>query len=193
MARCILSAFHPMEFFMKLLFEFLPIIFFFLTYKFYDIYAATLVAIVSTFAQVGVIWWRTKTLAKMQLATLAIIVVFGGLTLILHDETFIKWKPTVLYWIFAAAIFGSAAFGKNLIRQLTSGQTELPDAAWRQMNLSWGAFFAFMGVANIWVAYSFSTDAWVDFKLYGSIGLMLGFVVIQSFMLSKHIDKEESE
>jgi len=125
--------------------------------------------------------------------SLFIIAVFGGATLWLQDETFIKWKPTVLYWIFAAAIFGSAAFGKNLIRQLTSGQTELPDAAWRQMNLSWGAFFAFMGVANIWVAYSFSTDAWVDFKLYGSIGLMLLFVALQSLMLARYIDKEKSE
>jgi intracellular septation protein len=125
--------------------------------------------------------------------SLFIIVVFGGATLYLQDENFIKWKPTVLYWIFAGAIFGAAAFGKNLIRTMMTSQMELPDAAWRQMNLSWGGFFAFMGIANLWVANNFSTDDWVNFKLYGSILLMLVFVVIQSLMLSKYIDKEESK
>ena len=121
--------------------------------------------------------------------SLFIIVVFGGATLWLQDETFIKWKPTVLYWVFAAAIFVAAAFGKNLIRTISSKQMELPDAAWHQMNLSWGVFFAFMGAANLWVAYNFSTDTWVNFKLYGSIGLMLAFVVVLSLRLAKYMDK----
>lgn len=201
----------------KFLFDLFPIILFFIAYKLGSsnpeaaqsilgsfgvhtapggkpgIFIATLVAILATFVQVGWVKLRGRKVDLMLWVSFFIIAVFGGATLWLQDETFIKWKPTVLYWVFSAAIFGAAAFGKNLIRTLTGGQMELPDAAWRQMNLNWGAFFAFMGAANLWVAYNFSTDAWVDFKLYGSIGLMLGFVVIQSLMLAKYIDKEESK
>ena len=201
----------------KFLFDLFPVILFFVAYKLGSanpdaaqsilgsfglqtapggkpgIFLATLVAILASFVQVGWVKLRGRKVDVMLWVSLFIIAVFGGATLWLQDETFIKWKPTVLYWIFAIAIFGAAAFGKNLIRILTGGQMELPDAAWRQMNLSWGAFFALMGVANLWVAYNFSTDAWVDFKLYGSIGLMLVFVVLQSLMLAKYIDKEESK
>lgn len=199
----------------KFLFDLFPIIVFFIAYKLGDsypeqaqsilnsfgmhtvpggkpgIFLATLVAIIATFLQVGWVKLRGRKVEIMLWVSLFIIVVFGGATLYLHDENFIKWKPTVLYWIFAAAIFGAALFGKNLIRTMMNSQMELPDAAWRQMNLSWGGFFAFMGIANLWVANHFSTDGWVNFKLYGSIVLMLVFVVIQSLMLSKYLDKEE--
>ncbi len=201
----------------KFLFDLFPIIVFFIAYKLGDsypeqaqtilntfgmhtapggkpgIFLATLVAIFATFVQVGWVKLRGHKVEIMLWVSLFIIVVFGGATLYLQDENFIKWKPTVLYWIFAGAIFGAAMFGKNLIRTMMTSQMELPDAAWRQMNLSWGGFFAFMGIANLWVANNFSTDDWVNFKLYGSILLMLVFVVIQSLMLSKYIDKEESK
>lgn len=201
----------------KFLFDLFPVILFFIAYKLGGVYPetaqsilgsfgmqaapggkpgiflATLVAIFASFIQVAWVRLRGRKVDLMLWVSLFIIAVFGGATLWLQDETFIKWKPTVLYWVFAAAIFGAAAFGKNLIRTLTGGQMELPDAAWRQMNLSWGGFFAFMGVANLWAANYFSTDGWVNFKLYGSIGLMLAFVVIQSLMLAKYIDKEESK
>ncbi|OYY80704.1 MAG: septation protein A, partial [Hydrogenophilales bacterium 16-62-9] len=114
-------------------------------------------------------------------------------TLWLHDESFIKWKPTVLYWVFAAIIFGAAAFGRNVIKSLMHAQMELPDIAWSRLNASWGGFFAFMGVANLLVAFNFSTDAWVNFKLFGSLGLMLVFVIGQSMMLAKYMDKEEKQ
>jgi len=201
----------------KFLFDLFPVILFFVAYKLGSsnpeaaqsilgsfgvhtapggkpgIFLATLVAILASFIQVAWVRLRGRKVDAMLWVSLFIITVFGGATLWLQDETFIKWKPTVLYWIFAAAILGAAAFGKNLIRSLTGGQMELPDAAWRQMNLSWGGFFAFMGVANLWAANYFSTDGWVNFKLYGSIGLMLAFVAIQSLMLAKYIDKEESK
>jgi intracellular septation protein len=201
----------------KFLFDLFPVILFFIAYKLGSsqpdtaqvvlgtfglhaspggkpgIFLATLVAILATFVQVAWVKLRGRKVDLMLWVSLFIIAVFGGATLWLQDETFIKWKPTVLYWIFASAIFGAAAFGRNLIRTLTGGQMELPDAAWRQMNLGWGAFFAFMGAANLWVAYNFSTDGWVNFKLYGTIGLMLVFVVIQSLMLAKYIDKKENE
>lgn len=201
----------------KFLFDLFPIIVFFIAYKLGDsypeqsqsildafgmhaapggkpgIFLATLVAILATFVQVGWVKLRGRKVEIMLWVSLFIIVVFGGATLYLQNENFIKWKPTVLYWIFAGAIFGAAILGKNLIRTMMTSQMELPDAAWRQMNLSWGGFFAFMGIANLWVANNFSTDDWVNFKLYGSIVLMLVFVVIQSLMLSRYIDKEESK
>ncbi len=197
----------------KFLFDLFPVILFFVAYKLGvahpeeaqailsdfgvhaapggkpGIFLATLVAIWASFVQVAWVKLRGRQIDVMLWISLFIIAVFGGATLWLQDETFIKWKPTVLYWVFAVAIFGAAAFGKNLIRMISSRQMELPDAAWNQMNLSWGGFFAFMGAANLWVAYNFSTDAWVNFKLYGSIGLMLLFLVGLSFSLAKYMDK----
>jgi len=99
----------------------------------------------------------------------------------------------VLYWVFAGAIFGAALFGRNLIRGLMNAQLELPEPAWSRLNLSWGAFFAIMGLVNLWVAFNYSTDAWVNFKLFGSMGLMLVFVIAQGMMLSKYMDKEENQ
>ncbi len=200
----------------KFLFDLFPVILFFIAYKLGSahpeaaqailldfgvhtvpggkpgIFLATLVAILASLVQVGWVKLRGRQVDVMLWISLFIIVVFGGATLWLQDETFIKWKPTVLYWVFATAIFGAAAFGRNLIRSITSKQMELPDAAWNQMNLSWGGFFAFMGAANLWVAYNFSTDTWVNFKLYGSIGLMLVFLVVLSLSLAKYIDKGNS-
>lgn len=201
----------------KLLFDLFPIIVFFIAYKIGDanaeatrtlmaslglalgavekpgIYLATLVAIVASFAQIGWVKLRGNKVEIMLWVSLGIIVVFGGATLWLHDESFIKWKPTVLYWIFAAIIFGAAALGRNVIRNLMSAQMELPDAAWGRLNASWGGFFAFMGVANLFVAFNFSTDAWVNFKLFGSLGLMLVFVIGQSMMLTRYLDKADLE
>jgi intracellular septation protein len=124
--------------------------------------------------------------------SLAVIVVFGGATLLLQDETFIKWKPTVLYWLFAAALaVAMLAFRKNLIRAMMEGQVTLPDSVWGRLLASWIAFFALMGALNLVVAYSFSTDAWVNFKLFGGMGLMLAFIVLQALMLARYIEKAD--
>lgn len=199
----------------KLLFDLFPVIVFFIAYKIGDanaeasrtlmtnlglamtgiekpgIYLATLVAIIASFLQIGWVKLRGRTVETMLWVSLAIIVLFGGATLWLHDESFIKWKPTVLYWIFAAIIFGAAAFGRNVIKSLMKTQMELPDLAWSRLNSSWGGFFAFMGLANLIVAFNFSTDAWVNFKLFGSLGLMLVFVIGQSMMLTKYLDQAD--
>ncbi|OJZ18916.1 MAG: septation protein A [Thiobacillus sp. 65-29] len=203
----------------KLLFDLFPIIVFFLAYKLGDanaeatrafmagiglpqpvgtgekpgIYLATVLAIVASFGQIAWVKLRGQVIETMMWVSLGLIVVFGGATLWLHDESFIKWKPTVLYWIFAGIIFGAAAFGRNVIKSLMQAQMELPDPAWSRLNASWGGFFAFMGLANLFVAFNFSTDTWVDFKLFGSLGLMLVFVVAQSMMLTKYLDKEENK
>lgn len=179
---------------MKLLFEFLPIIFFFLTYKFYDIYAATLVAIVSTFAQVGVVWWQTRKVAKMQLATLAIIVIFGGLTLILRDETFIKWKPTVVNWLFALSFVFTQFFGKRTaIEHMLGSAMTLPARIWRRLNLGWAFFFFFLGCANLYVMSYFDSDTWVNFKLFGMFGLTIAFVIIQTIFLSRYLNEKQGK
>jgi len=203
----------------KFLFDLFPVIIFFVAYKLGDtypeatrqllstiglpqptgindkpgIYLATFIAIIASVLQIVWVKLRGQKVETMLWVSLGIIVVFGGATLWLHDESFIKWKPTVLYWVFAGAIFGAALFGRNVIRGLMNAQMELPDLAWSRLNLSWGAFFAVMGLVNLWVAFNYSTDAWVNFKLFGSMGLMLVFVVAQGMMLSKYMDKEENQ
>ena len=176
---------------MKFLFDLFPVLLFFVAFKLYDIYVATAVAIAATFAQVGWLKLRGRKVEPMLWASLAIIAVFGGATLALQDETFIKWKPTVLYWLFAAVLAaGEFLAGRNLLRALLGAQLDLPDAAWRKLNLSWIGFFALMGAANLLVAYNFSTDAWVNFKLFGGIGLMLLFVLAQGLFLAKYVQEK---
>jgi len=177
---------------MKFLFDLFPVILFFAAFKLFDIYVATAVAIAATFAQIGWVWSRRRKVDNMLWVSLAVIVVFGGATLLLHDETFIKWKPTVLYWLFGAALLiADLGFRRNLIRAMMESQMALPDAVWRRLLLSWVGFFAVMGALNLYVAFNFSTDAWVNFKLFGGMGLMLAFVVLQALMLSKYVDGEQ--
>jgi len=179
---------------MKFLFDIFPVVLFFAAFKLYDIYVATAVAIAATFVQIGWVWLRHRKVEKMQWVTLGVIVVFGGATLALQDETFIKWKPTVLYWLFGAALAVAAlVFKKNLIRSMMEKQVTLPDLVWGKLQASWIAFFVVMGALNLFVAYNFSTDAWVNFKLFGGIGLMLVFVVLQALMLAKYMQDKETE
>jgi intracellular septation protein len=177
---------------MKFLFDFFPVILFFIAFKAADIYVATGVAIGATFVQVAWLKLRGKRVEPMLWASLAIIAVFGGATLLLQDETFIKWKPTVLYWLFGIVLTGAAAFGRNLIRLMLSEQIQLPAPVWSRLNWSWVGFFGFMGAINLYVAYHYSTDQWVNFKLFGGMGLMLLFVLAQALVLSKYVqDKDE--
>ena len=178
---------------MKLLIDFFPIILFFVAFKFADIYVATGVAIVATIAQIAYLRYKVGKIEPMQWVSLGVIVLFGGATIIAHNETFIKWKPTVLYWLMGGALLvGQLLFKKNLLKSLMGAQMELPDDAWRVMNWSWTGFFAVMGVINLWVAYTFSTDAWVNFKLFGGIGLMLLLTLAQGLYISKHLPEEDA-
>ncbi len=179
---------------MKFLFDIFPVILFFIAFKFYGIYIATAVAIAATFLQIGWLWLRGRKIENMLWVSLAVIVVFGGATLLFQNETFIKWKPTVLYWLFAAALgVAQLAFRKNLIRAMMEAQVALPDPVWAKLLASWIAFFAVMGALNLLVAYNFSTDAWVNFKLFGGIGLMFAFVILQALMLSRYIEEKKPE
>jgi len=179
---------------MKFLFDIFPVVLFFVAFKYYDIYVATVVAIAATAVQIVWVWLRHRKVEKMLWISFLVIAVFGGATLALQDETFIKWKPTVLYWLFAGALaIAELGFRKNLIRAMMESQIALPAPVWRRLLASWIAFLAVMGAINLAVAYNFSTDAWVNFKLFGGIGLMLVFVVLQALILSRYIEQKRAD
>jgi intracellular septation protein len=124
--------------------------------------------------------------------SMAVLMVFGGSTILLHNELFIKWKPTILYWIFAAAlIIAHISFKKNLIKALLGTQITVPDPLWNKLNFAWAGFFTIIGFVNLYVAYHYSTSAWVNFKLFGIMGFMLAFIVVQSIFLAPHITEKD--
>jgi len=178
---------------MKLLTDFFPIALFFITFKLAGIYAATGVAIGATLLQIGWLHFRHGKVEAMQWVSLGIIVLFGGATLVFHDDTFIKWKPTVLYWLMGGAlVLGHVLLKRNFLQTLMGAQLELPDPVWLRLLWAWSGFFVLMGVVNLWVAFNFDLDTWVNYKLFGGMGLMLVFVVIQAFYLSRFIKPEEA-
>lgn len=177
---------------MKLLFDFFPILLFFICYKLFGIYNATAVAMVASAVQVLFHRIKYQRYEKMHLISLAIIVVLGGATLFFHNPWFIKWKPTGIYWLSSLVFISSTYIGKKpLIQKMMDGNIVLPDRIWRRLNLAWGAFFIMMGSLNLYVAYNYSTDIWVNFKLFGGAGFTLLFIFIQAIYLTRHIvDKE---
>lgn len=186
---------------MKFLFDVFPLLLFFAAFKLYDIYVATAVAIVASIAQVGLFWWRHRRFETMHLITLAVIVVFGGLTLLLHNDTFIKWKPTILYWVFGALVLGSHLVGrKTVMERLLGGQLKLPARMWHQVNLAWGLFFLAVGALNLYVAFYYAPEqaaeirqaTWVNFKVFGLMGLTFAFAIVQALFLARHM-KDEKE
>ena len=183
---------------MQLLFDFLPVIAFFVAYKLADIYVATVVIIVATVIQVSIHWLRTRRVNPMHIVSAGLVLVFGGLTLWIRDTAFIMWKPTVVNWLFAAAFLVSLwrRFGdRPLIQRLmsaTDAEFELSPVLWRQLNWMWIGFFALMGAANLAVFHYFDEATWVNFKLFGMLGLTLVFIVAQGFWISsraRHHDK----
>jgi intracellular septation protein len=180
---------------MKLLLDFLPILIFFGVYKTTgDLITATAVLIPVTIVQVAVVYWLTKKLEKMALVTLALVIVLGGLTVLLNDGWFIMWKPTVVNWLFAAAFFGSHFIGsKPIIERLLGHAIALEPKQWLTLSFAWIAFFIFLGVLNLIVAYQFSEDVWVNFKLFGLLGLTFGFLIIQGVWISKHGSEAQAQ
>ncbi|MBH2020279.1 MAG: septation protein A [Burkholderiales bacterium] len=202
---------------MKILFDFLPIALFFGMFKYAEghkdwaagaatdwlgfmvsgsivgpaeapVLLATVVVIVATLAQILWIKARGRKVDSMLWVSLALVTALGSATIYFHSESFIKWKPTVLYWVMGASLLvGDLVFRKNGIKSLMGAQMSLPDAVWRKVNFSWVAFFAVMGCLNLWVAFNFPTSTWVNFKLFGGMGLMLVFILAQAFFLNKHI------
>lgn len=208
---------------MKLLFDFLPIILFFGTFKYAEsekvwaadfatrhlgfmvsggrvsvaeapVLLATVVVIAATLAQVVWLKLRRRKVDAMLWVSLALVVVLGGLTIWFHSETFIKWKPSALYWAMGLAFWLSPLlFNRNLLKVLLGEQLDLPAKVWHRLNFAWIAFFGIMGLLNVWVAYSFSTAAWVNFKLFGGIGLMLLFMLAQGLWISRYLKPEADD
>jgi intracellular septation protein len=207
---------------MKILFDFLPVALFFGMFKYAEgnkdwaastatewlgfmvsggvvgtseapVLLATVVVIIATLAQILWLKVRGKKVDTMLWISLGLVTVLGGATIYFHSENFIKWKPTVLYWVMGGALlFGQLVLKKNGIKSLMGSQMTLPDAVWRVVNLSWVGFFAVMGLLNLWVAFTFSTGTWVNFKLFGGLGLMLLFVLVQAVYLNKHIKQPDT-
>ena len=179
---------------MKLLFDLFPVVLFFAAFKLYDIYVATGVAIAATVVQIGWLKARGKPVSKLMWLTLGVIVVFGGATLLLHDELFIKLKPTVLYWAIASVLLvGKAVFNRDLLKQLLGEHLEMPEVAWSLMSRMWIGFFAVMGAANLYVAQSFTTEGWVNFKVFWSMGLIFLFSLIQALILARYLPQKEQD
>ena len=207
---------------MKILFDFLPIALFFGMFKYAEgnkdwaagtatdwlgfmvsggvvgpaeapMLLATVVVIIATLLQILWLKARGRKVDMMLWVSLGLVTALGSATIYFHSESFIKWKPTVLYWVMGASLLvGQLVFGKNGVKSLMGGQMSLPDPVWRRVNFSWVGFFAVMGVINLWVAFNFSTGTWVNFKLFGSMGLMLLFILAQAFFLNKHLKTDTS-
>ena len=181
------------EKFMKLFYDILPIIAFFIAFKVYDIYVATAVAITFVFLQVITTYLRGKKPEIMHIVTLIMITLLGGATLIFRDELFIKWKPTAVYWILSVLFLASQYLGtKTIAERLLGKSVSLPVKQWHRLNFSWFAFFLIMGCLNLFVAYHYDTDTWVNFKLFGTLALTLIFVLGQAVFLAKHLPSEQT-
>ncbi len=182
---------------MKLLFDFFPVVLFFLTFKWYDdpkqgILAATAVIIIATGIQVAVNWIRHRRVEKVHLITLALLVTMGGVTLLLQDEIYIKWKSTVFFWVLAVVFLGSQFIGhKTLVQRFFDSKFEPPKSVWAVLNVAWVVFFLCLGTLNLYVVYNFSTDAWVNFKLFGLTGLMFVFIFAQLLYLFRYMIADE--
>lgn len=178
---------------MKMLADLFPVILFFVAYQLFDIYVATQVAIGAAVLQVAYNKFRHGRVENTHWLTLGLLVLFGGLTLALRDPTFIKWKPTVVNWLFAAAFLFSHLFmRRSLLRRMMDHAIDLPEPAWIRLNAAWVLFFFGMGVLNLYVAYNYSEQTWVNFKLFGFLGLTLAFMLAQGVYLARHMQPENS-
>ena len=185
---------------MKFLYDLFPLILFFVSYKLYDIYVATGVAIAASFVQISVLWLRTKRFEKIQVMTLVLLVVFGGLTILLRDPLFIKWKTTIVNWLLALVFFYTQ-FGtkRTVFEMIGDSKVMLPKHVWKAMNLHWAIFFLFIGALNIYVAFYYGIELdearreeiWVNFKVFGVLGLTLVFLIVQMFLVSRKLTAED--
>jgi intracellular septation protein len=187
---------------MKALFDFFPLLLFFASFKLYGIYVATAVGIIASFGQVGFHYWRQRRFETPHVVTLVVITVFGGLTLVLQDPTFIKWKPTIVNWIFTVVLIGTHYVGhRTALQHLLGSQLSLPPAVWRKVNMSWAIFFFLLGLLNLYVAFGFMThlpeqtrtEYWVNFKVFGMLILTLLFAFVQMAFIYKHLRTDEAE
>jgi intracellular septation protein len=177
---------------MKQLFEFFPIVLFFIAYKFYGIYVATEVMIGATTLGVALTWLKYRQVTTMQWITLVLAVVMGGATIYLHDERFLKWKLSIVEWLFGIAFLGSQFIGKKpFVERMMSSNLTLPAPVWKRLNLMWGGFFISVGFINLYVMQHYNTDDWVTFKTFGVPGLMIIFILVQIVFIYKYLPETE--
>ena len=176
----------------KFLFDLFPVILFFIAFKFFGIFTATAVAILATLGQIIYSKLRHGKVEKMLLVSGAIIALLGGITLILHDKSYIMWKPTVLYWIMAAVLLVSNLFfKKNYIQQMMGKMIDAPAAIWTKLNYAWVIFLVSLGFLNLYVAFNFDENTWVNFKLFGVTLIMFLFIIGQSLALRNYLIEEQ--
>ncbi|KOO05444.1 septation protein A [Vibrio nereis] len=178
---------------MKQLIDFIPLIVFFALYKMQDIYVATGALIVATAIQIIVTYLVYKKVEKMQVITFLMVAVFGGMTIFLHDDNFIKWKVTIVYIVFAVGLAISHAIGKSAIKGMLGKEIELPDAVWAKVTWAWVAFFSFCAGLNIYVAYELPLDVWVNFKVFGLLAATFGFTILTGIYVYKSMPKSLSK
>ncbi len=178
---------------MQLLFDFFPLIAFFIAYKLGGVFVATGVLIAAVLVQICVQWIRHRRISSMMLVSAALVLVFGGLTLWIHDEAFIKWKVTVVNWLFAAGFLISQFVGEQpIVQRMMSGSMTLERRLWVRLNTMWAVFFFLLGAINLYVMFSFSTDVWAKFKVFGVIGLTLVFALVQGLWLASRLPQQDS-
>lgn len=176
---------------MKLLFDFFPVLLFFIAYNFYGIYIATIAAMIASLLQVGLFWFKYRRIEVTHAIASILILVLGTATLLLHSAIFIKWKPTAVYWLLGMLFLGSQIIGvKPFIQRLMENKITMPQSTWQRLNLSWAIFFICMGGVNLYIAYNFSTDVWVNFKLFGILGSTIAFGILQSLYIKKYLKQE---
>lgn len=179
-----------------MIFDFLLVVMFFIAFKMYDIYVATSVIIVGAFLQVIITRFTKGQFDKKQLIIFAVVLLFGGMTLYLHDPIYIKWKPTVVFWLLGVVFLISQFVGnkplvQRLMGQALEGKSTIPEKLWKKLNVAWTIFFIVLGSINIFVAYSFSTEVWVNFKLYGVLSAMFLFGLVQSVCIARYLSVEK--
>jgi len=184
---------------MKFLFDFFPIILFFVVFNAYDdqmdgVIAATKVMIAASAVQISLFWLKNRRFENMHLITLAMVSVLGGATIYFRNADFIKWKPTAVNWLFAVAFLGSEFIGKkSFLKRMMDKNISLPEPVWTRLNYAWVSFFILMGCVNLYVAFNFSLDVWVDFKTFGMLGLTLAFVILQAVYMARHVAEPKLE
>ncbi len=178
---------------MKQLIDFIPLVIFFALYKFYDLYVATGALIVATALQIVITYVMYKKFEKMQLITFAIVAVFGGMTIFLHNESFIKWKVTIVYLLFSVGLIVSDMMGKSIIKGMLSSEISLPDQVWKRINWMWVGFFAFCAALNVYIAFNLSLDTWVNFKVFGLMIATVAYTLLTGIYIYKQMPKEDKE
>ena len=173
---------------MKFLYDYFPVICFFIAYKLYGIYVATATAIIASFLQLGCFWLKCRYFEKLHVITFILISILGGITLAFHQPIFIKWKPSIIYWLFGGVLLVSQYLSASpLLCRMLKDKIQLPNHAWNTLNMSWAIFFIGMGFLNLYVVYHYDTNTWVNFKLFGTLSLTILFMIIQALYIAKHL------